>query len=221
MMTITENILLGKLVDTYPLTSKVLHKHGLDFCCGGRKSLAEACEASGIDLDVILSELKPSLTPSPKRAWSDATTEELVAHILDEYHAPLPEFLSHLEMLVSRVVDVHGNKDPDRLLSLKDAIFGLSQELRGHMMKEERILFPWILSEQQPPPAAPIEVMLSEHEDAGAFLQDIAALTDNFSAPSGACRTWRTLYSGLQHLDEELRVHIHLENNILFPRALR
>ncbi len=220
MTTISENIPLGELIDTYPLASKVLLKYGLDFCCGGRRSLVEACAASGVDQERVLEELKASLESPPERTWSSASTEELVRHILDVYHRPLPEMLSHLEALVSRVFEVHGDRDVERLSALKGAVFELSSDLSGHMMKEEAILFPWILSNRQPGPMGPIQVMLMEHDAAGRLLEKIATLTDDFQAPDGACATWRSLYAGLQKMDEELRTHIHLENNILFPRVL-
>ncbi|HJM57770.1 MAG TPA: iron-sulfur cluster repair di-iron protein [Planctomycetota bacterium] len=219
MSTITEKTPLKKLVDTYPLASMVLLKHGLDFCCGGHDSLAEACEASEVDLDQVLHELKPSMAAPPERPWSSAPIEELIAHILDAYHAPLPEMLSHIEVLVSRVAETHGHKDPKRLGALKDTVFSLSRDLVEHMMKEEQILFPWILSNREPRPMAPIQVMLMEHDSAGRHLKQIEDLTDNFQTPNGACPTWRSLYAGLQNLNKELRTHIHLENNILFPRA--
>ena len=215
-----ENIPLGELVDTYPLASMVLLKHGLDFCCGGHDSLTEACEESEVDLTQLLQELKASMAAPQESPLSSVSTEDLIAHILDVHHAPLPDMLSHLKALVSRVLDTHGNKDPKRLGALKDAVFSLSNEMLEHMIKEEQILFPWIQSNRQPRPATPIQVMLMEHERAGELLAQIATLTDNFEPPNGACRSWRNLYAGLQHLDQDLRIHIHLENNILFPRAV-
>ena len=220
MSTVTGKTILKTLVDRHPLTSMVLLKHGLDFCCGGHDSLAKACEGSKVDLDQVLHELNSSTVEAPERPWSSASDEELIAHILDSYHAPLPELLSHLEALVSRVAETHGDKDPERLGELKDTIFSLSRELIEHMMKEEQVLFPWILSNRQPPPIAPIQVMLLEHEGAGRLLMRIEVLTDGFQAPEGACSTWRSLYAGLEKLNRELRIHIHLENNILFPRSV-
>ena len=220
MSTINENTPLGDLVDAYPLMSKVLLKYGLDFCCGGRKSLAEACKASDIDLEVVLQELAPSLLTPEDKQWSTAATPDLIAHILEAHHVPMPGLLSHIEELAVRVFKRHGDKDPARLASLKNTVLALSSELTDHMAKEENILFPWILGGREPRPVGPIQCMQAEHEHAGDLLDKLATLTDGFQPPDGACRSWRTLYAQLQHLDQDLRTHIHLENNILFPRAI-
>jgi len=220
MSTIEKNTPLGELVDTYPLASTVLLKHGLDFCCGGGDSLANACKKAEVDLEQILNELEASRLSPAERQWSSASTEELVQHILEVHHSPLPNLLAQVKRQITRVVEVHGSKDPDRLNKLKDAVHALSDELLPHMMKEEQILFPWILSGRMPPPMGPIQVMLMEHEAAGKLLEQVVTLTDNFQPPSGACTTWRNLYALLQHLDQDLRTHIHLENNILFAKAV-
>ena len=218
---VTGNMTLGDLVDTHPLASKVLIQHGLDFCCGGRSSLTDACEASGLDVNGILEEIQSTHANTEERRWSEATTEELVAHILDAYHEPLPEMLAHLQEMMTRVFERHGPSDPQRIGTLQQMIVALANELPDHTAKEEQVLFPLILSKSGLPPTGPIRCMLMEHDRAGAILNRIVELTDCFTVPEGACTTWRGLYAGLRHLDHELRLHIHLENNVLFPRLVR
>ena len=155
-MRIQTEVSLGELVDKYPKAAKILLRHKLDFCCGGRSSLSTACEESGIHLDTVCIELERSLEVPEERSWSEAPIDEIVAHILNVYHAPLPEELNQLEEMMGRVYTVHGHKDPKRLKSLKETVFSLSTELICHLQKEEQILFPWILSKRQPPPAPPI-----------------------------------------------------------------
>jgi len=126
---ISENVILAELVDQYPLASKVMLKHGLDFCCGGQSSLADACESLKIDINMVIDELRPCLVKAPTQSWSTAPTEELVTHILDCYHASLYENLPHLEELINRVVEAHGEKDNQSLHALKKLLFDVSGEL--------------------------------------------------------------------------------------------
>ncbi len=220
MFKISENIFLGELVDAHPMASKVLLKHGLDFCCGGQRSLLDACKESKVDIDLILQEFKAThITPVPQ-LWSSVSNEVLIEHILDNYHASLYEALPHLEGLLNRVVKMHLDKDPECLGNLKDAFLCLSEDLLIHMAKEEQILFPWILGKQDPGPAGPVQCLRIEHERASQALKQMATLTNGYKAPDQACMTWRSLYKGLKNLDYELRMHIHLENNILFPRFM-
>jgi regulator of cell morphogenesis and NO signaling len=221
MSKISEHTALGDLVDTHPLSSGVLLRYGLDFCCGGQQSLGDACRASRLEPAFVLRELGAAISQPAERPWSEATSEELVTHILERYHAPLPDLLSTLESLADRVLNRHKDKDPERLQSLRNTVHELSSELASHMGKEETILFPWILHGHEPTPVGPIQCMLMEHEHAGEMLSRLGMLTDNYQPPEGACRSWRALYSNLQHLDGELRAHIHLENNILFLRVVQ
>jgi regulator of cell morphogenesis and NO signaling len=141
-------------------------------------------------------------------------------HILTTFHAPLPAELGNLQLLSERVLDAHGSKDRARLQELVEVISELSTDLQIHMCKEEQSLFPWIAQERHPPPASPIGVMMQEHQTAGAFLARIKTLTNNYQPPPYACASFSGLYAGLEQLNADLQTHIHLENNILFPRAL-
>ncbi|MFL0726313.1 MAG: iron-sulfur cluster repair di-iron protein [Prochlorococcus sp.] len=218
MDSISGNLVLAKLVDQYPLSSRVLLKYGLDFCCGGKNTVAQACEAREIDLDMVISDLGLCKLKSSNKIWSSASNQELITHILDSYHAPLHENLPHLVELLSRVEKAHAPKYKQLFIDLAQTILNFSSELIDHMAKEEQILFPWILANRQPRPIEPIHCMKKDHQIASAFLTKLTELTNNYQPPKEACTTWKSLYTQLQLFDHELRNHIHLENNILFPR---
>ena len=215
-----ESTLLGELVDASPMASKILLAHGLDFCCGGQRSLFDACKESSVDINLILQELQAIQdqdTPV-NRLWANASNKDLIAHILDYYHASLYDDLPYLDELLRQVLKTHLAKDPERLNALKDAFTSFSEELLEHMAKEEQVLFPWILSDQEQRPTGPIHCMRIDHNRASRSLEQIATLTNGFIAPDEACASWRNLYTGLKILNYKLRMHIHLENNILFSR---
>jgi regulator of cell morphogenesis and NO signaling len=153
-------------------------------------------------------------------SWSQKPLAELIVHILQTHHVPLPGELQRLDGLLRKVVAVHGNKDPARFAELRDAFDALTADLLPHMQKEERVLFPWILSGRQPAPAMPIRVMEQDHALVDHLLTTIRRLTWSYVAPADACSTWRALWTGLAALDADLREHMRLENDVLFPRAL-
>lgn len=214
---------VGELAASLPVSTRVLFRRRIDFCCGGGTTLEEACRRRGLDAKEILKEIEYELKRGSgvdEKSWADRSPGLLIAHILSTYHEPLREELPRLRAMATKVLHVHGSKDPERLAAVLDTFSDLQEELEPHMDKEERILFPWILSGRAVPPGGPTEVMMLEHEQAGFLLERLRELTDNYAVPDGACNTWRALWNGLEALDRELREHIHLENNILFPRAL-
>ncbi len=211
---------LGSLVTANPATSRILLRHQLDFCCGGKQSLAEACAQAELDLDEILNELRGSAADATTTRWDQVAPSALVAHILEKYHAPLPEDLAQLRGMADKVLRVHGDKDPLRLSELALTVRKLEVELSAHMQQEETVLFPQIVGQKDGSPKEPIAQLHEEHETAGKALEAIKELTDGFVPPPEACATWSNLYSRLRAFDAELREHIHLENNILFPRVL-
>jgi len=220
MFEITESTYLGELIDKDPMASKVLLKYGLDFCCEGQRSISDACNESKVEIDLILQELKATQSTEVNQLWSNASNDDLIQHILDHYHASLYENLPHLDELLDRVLKTHPDKDTKRLTALKNEFSRFTEELLDHMAKEEQVLFPWILNNQEPKPVGPIQCMLIEHDRASRSLKEIATLTKSYKAPDKACNSWRSLYVRLEKLDNELRMHIHLENNILFPRFI-
>ena len=221
-MNINPDSKVGQIAAEHPLATRVFARHGIDFCCGGGKPLGEVCTQRGLDAATVLAEIERELVaPSATEVrWDQAPLGELVAHILAAFHKPLEEELPRLEAMARKVVDVHRDKQPEMLPELLSVYLGLKAELEQHMAKEEQILFPMIQRGQGAMAAGPIAVMEHEHDSAGGALRRLRELTSGYEVPAEACNTWRALWHGLAALEVSLHQHIHLENNILFPRAL-
>ncbi|MCG3182835.1 MAG: Iron-sulfur cluster repair protein YtfE [Planctomycetes bacterium] len=221
-MTITNDTLVGQLAAEQPLSTRVFARHGIDYCCGGGRPLGEVCSEKGLDAGSVVAEIEKELNApgeQPTR-WDNAPLPDLIDHILQAYHVPLWEELSRLDAMARKVHMVHGDKEPEMLAGIVDVFGGLKAELDQHMRKEEQILFPMILGGHGTMAGGPIHVMNHEHESCGEALRRLRLLTNNYDVPEGACNTWRALWHGLAALEHDLHQHIHLENNILFPRAL-
>ena len=210
---------LAELATTRPGATVVFHAHGLDFCCGGRRSLTEACAERGLDPARLLAAIEAEEAPpaDPSR-WSGAPDDELIRHLVDFYHPRLRRDLEQVVAMAERVEARHAER-ADRPAGLASHLRAMAAELDQHMMKEEQILFPMILSGRGALAGGPISVMEREHADAAADLRRTRELTAELTAPQDACNTWRSLYLRLGALESELKDHIHLENNVLFPRA--
>ncbi|HAK54628.1 MAG TPA: iron-sulfur cluster repair di-iron protein [Acidobacteria bacterium] len=221
-MTITSDVSVGSLAAEHPLATRVFARHEIDYCCGGGRPLGEACAEKGLDTEAVIDEIRKELetTDPSKGRWDQAALGDLIDHILTTYHRSLDEELPRLQSMAERVLDVHRDKDPERLPELLSVFLGLKSELEEHMVKEEQILFPMIRSGQGAMATGPIAAMEHDHASVGAVLRRLQELTDGYEVPAGACDTWRALWHGLAALEEALHEHIHLENNILFPRAL-
>jgi regulator of cell morphogenesis and NO signaling len=222
-MTIQAGTTVGTIAAEHPLSTRVFQRHGIDFCCGGGRPLGEVCEEKGIALAQMLGEIEAEISEAPDAQvrWDEEPLGALLDHILSAYHEPLKEELPRLEAMARKVHRVHGEKDPERLQGLLDTYLALKADLDQHMPKEEQILFPMIRSGQGAMAAGPISVMEHEHEAVGAMLRRLRELTDDYTVPAEACNTWRALWVGLADLERALHEHIHLENNVLHPRALR
>jgi len=222
-MTITAETSIGSVAAEHPLATRVFARHGIDFCCGGGLPLSDACAARGVELDLVLAEIDCEIatSASDEVRWDDEPLADLIEHIVHDFHEPLREELPRLAGMAKKVYAVHREKDPERLGEILEKIQGLRTELEAHMMKEEQVLFPMILAGRGPMAIGPVSVMEAEHAHAGDMLSRLRQLTDQYLPPEDACNTWRALWAGLEDLEHQLHVHIHLENNILFPRALR
>lgn len=211
---------LGDLVAANPAAAKVFQRHGLDYCCGGGLSLKEACAAKRVDADGVLREVAAAAGGGEDgMRWTERPIDQLIQHILDRYHGPLRAELPRLVELARQVERVHADK-PDGPRGLADLLVDMRTAVESHLAKEEQILFPLILSGRGQNAYMPVQVMIQEHEDHGQNLRRIRELTNDLSLPDDACASWRELYRALGELEVELLDHIHLENNILFPRAL-
>ena len=222
MSTIKTETTLADLAVTMAGASRVFHKHGLDFCCHGNISLKETCDRKGISFETIVKEIEQEeqATGETFDRWDERPLDTLIDHILERFHETHRGDLPRLTAMAKRVETVHETK-ADCPHGLRDCLEQMSVELERHMQKEERILFPMICSGRGALAIMPIHVMEQEHEDAGQNLARIRELTHDFLAPEEACATWRALYLGLADFEADLMQHIHLENNVLFPRALR
>ncbi|MFN8176836.1 MAG: iron-sulfur cluster repair di-iron protein [bacterium] len=221
-MSITAESKVGQLAAEHPLATRVFARHGIDFCCGGGRSLRVVCDEKSLDPEDVLGEIRKELENRDESAerWDQAPLGDLIEHILTAYHRPLREELPRLEAMARKVDHVHHDKDPERLSELLAVVLELEGELVQHMEKEEQILFPMIRHGQGPAADGPISVMEDEHAAVATLLRRVRRLTNDYDVPSAACNTWRALWHGLAALEESLHQHIHLENNILFPRAL-
>jgi len=217
-----------------PTSIRVFERFGIDFCCGGRKPLAEACAASNLEIDAVLAALETAANgPAPlTEDWSQASLEQLSAHIVAKHHAYAKTELPRLAILAQKVVNRHGDTHAE-LPRIQTLLAQLDEEMTQHFAKEEAVLFPYIASLERSTTtgtakpkncfgtiANPIAMMTEEHDAAGVLLAEIRQLSNQFTPPEGACPTYHAFYDGLNEFERDLHQHIHLENNILFPRAI-
>lgn len=224
---------VGMLVAEQPLRASVFDRFGIDYCCGGKQSLDVACEQGGIAPDTVIASLIASDAEveldQAGENWLNASLTELADHIQQTHHAYLKAELPRLELLSEKVARVHGVREP-KLLKVESVFSALSTEILEHTAKEELIVFPFMRSlehrarKAKVPLAAvesAIDCLESEHNDAGSALMQLRELTDEYTPPENACASWQALLAGLAHLDKDLRVHVHKENSILFPLAIK
>ncbi|MBJ3814091.1 iron-sulfur cluster repair protein YtfE [Shimwellia pseudoproteus] len=210
---------LGELALTIPRASALFRKYELDYCCGGKQTLEKAANRKSLDLDALEAELAELAKTQPEKDWRTAPLAEIIDHIIVRYHDRHREQLPELIMQATKVERVHAAK-PSVPRGLAKYLTQLHDELSSHMMKEEQILFPMIKQGMGAHAAGPINVMESEHDEAGELLEVIKHVTDNVTPPPEACTTWKALYMGINEMIDDLMNHISLENNVLFPRAL-
>lgn len=225
---------VGEIASQAPAAARLFEKHGIDYCCGGRVPLDQVCLERGLDAGELLAELDRvcASTAHAPADWNSAPLGELIAHILGTHHAYLRDELPRLSGLIAKVLEAHAARRADTLVPLQRTFHELRNELESHMWKEEMVLFPLILTLEEnaaagtQPPAAhcgsvnnPIRVMEHEHDAAGQALAEMRRITQDYALPPEACNTWRVLFDSLQRFEGDMHRHIHLENNILFPRA--
>lgn len=233
MSTFTAETLVGELAAAHPASIRVFQRFGIDFCCGGKKPLGEVCREHDVPYEQVAEALRNAELPRDETNWADAPVGELVDHIVSRYHDTLRQELPRLQAMAAKVNDVHGAKVPETFPRLNTVLGELADDLDSHMAKEEMILFPAVkeLGEAKQegrmprtrfPLGAlrmPMSVMEQEHERAGELLDALRQLTGGYAPPEWACNTFRGLYSGLADLERDMHVHVHLENNVLFPRT--
>jgi regulator of cell morphogenesis and NO signaling len=224
---------LRDLAVALPGSTRIFEKFGLDYCCGGAQSLADACGKARIAPQAVLAELEiVQADQAAQPNWVMSPVSALIEHILAKHHAFTRNELERLDRLMAKVRGVHSERHPE-LVKAEALLHAMKQELLQHMFKEERLLFPYVkelenaVEHDAVPPHAifgtvrnPIQMMSLEHDTAGEMLRELRRVTNGYALPPDACASFRALYQGLQEFEADLHEHIHLENNLLFPRAL-
>lgn len=227
------NKTLAEIVTSDHRAAAVFERNGLDFCCKGKRSLSSACTEKGIEPLALVSQLEESLNISfPIADFNQYSLSDLIDHIVKTHHGYIKRELPELMGYVQKVASKHGGRHPE-LFPVFDTLSQLAEEMNLHMKKEENILFPRIkqLEKQGGQTGnvgegpgisleSPIAMMELEHDQAGALMASIRQHTGDYIPPTDACTTYRISYAGLQAFEADLHQHVHLENNILFPKAL-
>ena len=227
---------VGELAAELPQATRVFEKLGIDYCCGGGQSLEEASAAAHLSakevLDLLLTAEREGAATQKHHNWQAEPLANLIDHIVANHHKYVRDEIPRLERLLEKVCSVHGSNHAE-LHQIRETFGGLAQEMYSHMMKEEMILFPYIARMEQAilqksavpsPPFGtvrnPVNMMIHEHDSAGAALSAMRRSSNGYLPPTDACMSYTTLYKALGDFEADLHLHIHLENNILFPRAI-
>jgi regulator of cell morphogenesis and NO signaling len=220
------------LASSEPGAPRVFEKFGIDYCCGGERSLGDACLAANVSVAEVARALDHLQPQETERDWQKSSLADLAKYIVQKHHGFVRSEIQRLTPLFSKVISVHGTNHPE-IANVQSSFHDLSDELTLHLMKEERMLFPYIeqleIAAQngiQPAPPMfgtvrnPVRMMMMEHDSAGELLKHMRQITNNYTVPDDACASFKALYQALQEFETDLHQHIHLENNILFPRAV-
>lgn len=230
MSEIAFQVPVGTLVAERPSRARVFEKYGMDYCCGGKTPLAQAAANAGVDLSLLLEELRLHDRESPPEEvnWLEVPLPELCTNIVQTHHVYLRDELPRLETLTTKIARLHAENHPE-LTEVAQVFFALKEELENHMRKEEQILFPLIeeLAAATTRPrfhcgsvGNPIRVMEYEHDNAARALERLRELTHDYTTPQDGCNTYRATMDALARFEGDMRQHIHKENNVLFPRAV-
>jgi regulator of cell morphogenesis and NO signaling len=223
---------VGELATIVPDATPVMERFRIDYCCGGSASIAEACNKAGVSVTDLEMAIEKRLEQPTERSWENASAMELIDHILEHYHVRTRQDLEVLNQTSAKVASVHGERHPN-VVALRELVTVLIGELMPHMMKEEQVLFPFardldaavtngamVGSSCFGTVQNPIRMMEYEHDQAGELLLRIRKATNDFELPEDACATFQTLYRTLEGFERLTHQHIHLENNILFPKLI-
>ena len=221
---------LGEVVTVYPAVVKKFNDMELDYCCGGNKSLELELKEKGVDVDKFVEDLNKEFKEfkfenSQYVDWRGKSSEELISHIVETHHGETFRLLREIDPLMVKVFRVHFSHDPELLMKVHSLFGKLKCELEEHLLKEENILFPLMIKYDQAKDEKEkkeieedIRIIVNEHEAAGDILKELAEVTDDYKVPEWGCISFKLLYDYLHDLEKDLFIHIHKENNILFPR---
>ncbi|MBO9617861.1 MAG: iron-sulfur cluster repair di-iron protein [Niabella sp.] len=232
-MTISKEDIIGAIAAADLRRGRIFEKFGLDFCCNGNRSLEEACISAAVDVNKVLSELNELADTNKSTADYNSWPLDLLADYIEKkHHRYVSAQIPVLQGLLQKITNVHGPKHPE-LLDVKKLFYECAGELTMHMKKEELMLFPFIkklaaakASGSRKPSGPfdavehPIHAMLQEHAVEGERFSTIETITNHYTVPDDGCNTYKTAYHALKEFQEDLHLHIHLENNILFPKAI-
>jgi regulator of cell morphogenesis and NO signaling len=217
-----------------PASIRVFEKYGIDYCCGGRRPLDQVCEERAIPIDEVLAAIARAETQQHRTGpdWMALHLGVICDHIIQTHHAYIRSELPRLQFLAQKVVARHGNDRPE-LPQIQQLVDEVGSDLISHLDKEDAMLFPYITNIERNLATCgptsfgcsgsvrnPIRVMMAEHDVAGNILAQIRTLSNQYTPPPGACPTYQGFYQALLEFEQDLHQHVHLENNILFPRAI-
>lgn len=227
-----ETLTLGEIVKRNYKAAAVLERHALDFCCNGNQTLAQACDIASIDADLVRQELASVRDKDAEIPDFDSwPLHKLIDHIKERHHGYVEKMTPQIKTYLDKICKVHGDRHPE-LHNVRSLFNEIGGELAVHMKKEELMLFPFIRKIEKANGSAaatsplfksvtsPINMMMADHADEGENFRLMGALTDNYRLPSDACNTYALTYRLLSEFEKDLHLHIHLENNILFPKAI-
>lgn len=232
MATTTQTV--REIAQTQPSSIRVFEQFGIEYCCGGGERLIEACAAKDVDVDAVIAALEAVARSENAgvKDWTKESLANLTKHIVATHHAYCKDELPRLSGLAMKVVKVHGGTNPELAL-IRARLAELAEELTDHLAEEEVVVFPMIVKleaekvgadvEPEESPVSvgnPLALLIQEHDHAGVLLAEIRSLSSDFTAPGYACTTYHAFFEGLKEFERDLHRHVHLENNILFPRAI-
>ncbi len=226
---------LGQIAANDLRKAEIFKKYGLDFCCGGKKTVKEACAEKGIDVTKVEQELQQAdklTSPGRPLPYNDWSLDFLADYIVNTHHSYVKKIIPDIRNYAAKVMNVHSGRHPE-LIRVQELVEAVSAELKAHMIKEEKILIPYIKTLvaandsgkqaiQSPFGSVqnPVNMMEMEHESAAKTLEELRNVTNNYVLPEDACASYTLLYKLLDEFENDLHIHVHLENNILFPKAI-
>jgi regulator of cell morphogenesis and NO signaling len=235
-MSVTAEKTVREMAVEHAAATRIFEKLGIDYCCGGSRSIEQACRTANVRVDEVMKSIEAAERSDPAdpedRHWQEEPLADLIAYIKNRHHVYTRAEIARLNPLFNKVCSAHEKNHPE-LLQMREVFRGLAEELTMHMMKEEMVLFPYMIhlegavTRNEPVPSAPfgtvknpVAMMVHEHDSAGEALRALRQASCGYTPPEDACLSFKTLFSALAEFEADLHQHIHLENNILFPRAI-
>lgn len=209
---------VASVLNAHPAAARVFSRRKIDFCCRGAMPLTDAAAAARVDVDELLAEIAREEAPPATVDFGAMSLAELCDYIVVRHHRPLDLELPRLRALALKVASVHGGPQHE---AVRERTLAIIEDLRPHFAHEEHVLFPLVSSGDLGKVRTPLATMHEEHELLGQLLAELREATDDYTAPPHACGSWRALWDGLAALEDDIHIHIHIENNILFPRVAR